>query len=365
MTAAVPLIPPMRYAHNGSLNIAYQVFGEGPVDIVMVPGFISHVEYSWHEPLLARFLHRLAAFARVIAFDKRGMGQSDRDPTSETPTIDQRVADIQAVMDAANSASAGLLAWSEGGPAAIAHAHAHPDRTDALILLDTTARFSNVDGYAAGVPREILEVFIETLQQDWGTGVALELYAPSMAQDERTRSWWSSYQRYAATPGAVAASLTMHLDVDVRALLGDLSLPVLVLHRTNDMLIPVESGRYLATHVPGARYIEQASEDHMYWIGHQDATLAAIWETLAQTPHGSKLLQTRRPRRQARIGWESLTNAELDIVRLLSAGMTNQEIANRLTISPRTVQTHVTHVLAKLGVSRRSEVAVQAVQHDF
>lgn len=361
----MPTVPPIRYATSADdLKLAYQVFGDGPVDVVLVPGFISHIEYSWQEPLLARFYERLADFARVIMFDKRGMGHSDRDPRRTTPTLEQRIADIASVLDAAASSSAAILAWSEGGPAAVAFAHKCPTRTDALLLIETTPRFSADDDFPAGVPREVLETFIDTLETDWGSGVGYELYAPSLADDNRTRAWWGSYQRFAATPGAVAASLRMHLDVDVRPLLPTLELPTLVFHRTNDMVIPVECGRYLGTHIPGAHFVEAAGEDHMYWVGDQDELLAAVRACLADTPAGRSLAGRRRPHRTDRFGWESLTATELDVARLVAIGLTNQQIGQRLHVSPRTVQTHVTHILAKLSLRRRTEIAMETARRD-
>jgi pimeloyl-ACP methyl ester carboxylesterase/DNA-binding CsgD family transcriptional regulator len=352
--------PDTRYARSGDLNIAYQVFGEGPVDLVLVPGFISHVEYAWQEPSLARFLRKLSVFSRVIAFDKRGMGLSDRDVPEETPTLAQRIEDVAAVMAATGSTRAALLAWSEGGPMSILFAATHPDRVAALVLIGTTARFSQAEDYPEGIPRELLELAVEAWREEWGTGVGLELYAPSVADDERTRSWWAAYQRFAASPGAVAASLRMHLDVDVRAFLPRIAAPTLVIHRVDDMLVPVTCGRYAAERISGARYLELPGSDHLYWLGNQDETVDEIRRFLAGTPDGAAIRELRRRRRRPSSGWESLTEAELDVVRLIAAGLTNRQIAGRLFVSPRTVQSHVAHIFTKLGVSRRSEIAAQA-----
>jgi pimeloyl-ACP methyl ester carboxylesterase/DNA-binding CsgD family transcriptional regulator len=351
--------PTTRYARSGDLNIAYQVFGAGPPDIVLVPGFISHVEFAWHEPLLARFLRRLSAFTRVIAFDKRGMGLSDRDPRRETPSLAERMDDIAAVMDTAGCPRAALLAWSEGGPASLLFARRAPERVAALILVGTAARFTAAEDYPEGIPRDMLELFIDAMRQDWGTGVGFEMYAPNMADDARMRSWWASYQRFASSPGAVAASLRMHLDVDVRHVLPDIAVPTLIMHRTYDMLVPVECASYTAARVTGARYLEQPGEDHMYWLGDQDGTLSAIRDFLAGTPDGAPIATLRQSRRRPAAGWESLTEAEMDVVRLVTAGMTNRQIAERLYLSPRTIQTHVSHIMRKLGIARRSEIAAE------
>lgn len=158
--------PTTQYARSDGLNIAYQVFGAGPPDVVLVPGFISHVEFAWHEPLLARFLRKLSAFTRVIAFDKRGMGLSDRDPRRETPSLAERMNDIAAVMHAAGSPRAALLAWSEGGPASLLFAQRTPERVAALMLIGTTPRFSAAEDYPEGIPRDMLELFIDTMCQE-------------------------------------------------------------------------------------------------------------------------------------------------------------------------------------------------------
>jgi pimeloyl-ACP methyl ester carboxylesterase/DNA-binding CsgD family transcriptional regulator len=352
--------PETRYARSGSLNIAYRVFGDGPLDLVMVPGFISHVEYAWREPSLARFLRKLSAFCRVVAFDKRGMGLSDRELPERTPSLEQRIDDVRAVMDAVGSVRAALFAWSEGGPMSTLLAATDPDRVAALILVGTTPRFCAAPDFPEGVPRWLLEEAVEAWQEEWGSGVGLELYGPSVADDDRLRSWWAGYQRFAASPGAVAASLRMHLDVDVRDSLPSIRAPTLVVHRTDDMLVPVTAARYMAERIPDARYLELPGADHMYWLGDQDETLSALRAFLAETPEGAAIKALKQRRRRPTTGWESLTEAELDVVRLVAEGLTNQQIATRLYVSPRTVQTHVAHVLAKLDVSRRAEIAAEA-----
>lgn len=356
-------IPSVRYADSDGLKIAYQVFGSGPIDLVLVPGFISHIEYAWHEPLLARFLRHLSAISTVIMFDKRGMGLSDRNPEGLTPTMPQREADVKAVMAAAGSSAAALVAWSEGGPTAVSFSAHHPELVEALILIGTAPRFTIADDYSFGVPRDVLRLFIDTLEEDWGSGVGFELYAPSLADDDDVRSWWAAYQRVACSPGTVAASLRMHLSVDVRRLLPRLRLPTLIVHQTNDMIVPVECGRFLAQQIPGAKLHERDGTDHMYWLDRQDDTIAAIHDLLAGTARGASLKPMRATRNRADSGWESLTPAELDVVRFVRAGLTTPQIAARLYLSPRTVQTHLTHVFRKLDLKRRSEVAVEAVRH--
>jgi DNA-binding CsgD family transcriptional regulator len=202
---------------------------------------------------------------------------------------------------------------------------------------------------------------IEAMQEDWGTGVGLTIYAPSVRDDPRTRAWWARYQRLAATPGEVAATLRMQLDVDVRHLLPSISVPSLVIHRRDDMLVPVTLGRVLARSIAGARYLELDGTDHMYWVGDQSETLQAIRAFVAELAEDVTMRAWRSRRsRRPETGWESLTPAELTVVQLIAAGLTNREIAQRLFVSPRTVQTHVAHAMRKLQMSRRSQIAAEA-----
>jgi len=349
-----------RYAvGDDGVHLAFQVTGDGQLDLVMVPGFISHVEHRWREPALARFLRQLGVFTRVIAFDKRGMGLSDRDPADTTLTLPQRVGDIATVMDAAGSGRAALFAWSEGGATAIRFATEHPERVSALILVATTPRFSAGPDFPEGIPRDLLELAVQVWQEFWGKGVSLPLYAPSAADDERFAVWWSAYQRYAASPGAVANSLRMHFDVDVRSDLPRLRTPTLILHRVDDMVIPVTCARYTAAHLPGSRYREMAGCDHIYWLGDQRESLDAIRTFLADSAGVEKPKQRRR---RPSSGWESLTPSELEVVRGVGEGLTNRQIATRLWVSPRTVQSHLASVFAKLGAGSRTEVAAEAAR---
>jgi pimeloyl-ACP methyl ester carboxylesterase/DNA-binding CsgD family transcriptional regulator len=353
--------PETRYADSDGIAIAYRVFGRGPVDVVMVPGFISHVEYAWEEPVFARFLRKLSAFSRVIMFDKRGMGLSDPNPSGRTPTLAERIDDIRAVMDAAGSERAAMFAWSEGGPTAVELAYVDPGRVLALILVGTTARFTEDEGYDA-LPRDLVALAIEVWRAEWGSGVGLELYGPSVADDPRMRRWWAGYQRLAASPGAVSDSLRMHLNVDVRGRLSHIRAPTLILHRVDDMLLPVTCARYMATHISGASFIEMRGNDHMYWLGDQEEVLTAVRSFLSGTPEGTDIKRIRQRRGRASFGWESLTEAELDVVRLVAEGFTNEDIGRRLHKSPRTVQTQLRQVGTKLGVRRRAEIVAEATR---
>jgi pimeloyl-ACP methyl ester carboxylesterase len=272
--------PATRYAKSGTASIAYRLFGQGPSDLVIVPGSISHVEYAWEDPGLARFLRRLGRFCRVIAFDRRGMGLSDPIPPGETPTLEQRIDDLDAVMRAAGSERAALFAWSEGGPTSLLFAAGHPERTTALVLHGTAARFSSAPDYPQGVAQEILDLFIEALEEEWGTGVAFELYSPSLVGDVRAKEWWAGYQRNSTSPGSLVASLRMHLEIDVRHVLDRIQAPTLIIHSVDDAIVPVEAARYLAASIGGARYVELPRADHTYWTADAATILDEIEELL-------------------------------------------------------------------------------------
>ena len=274
-------LPKVSYAHSGSVNIAYQVIGSGPVDLVFVMGWVSHLEYFWNEPSFARFLQRLSGMARLILFDKRGTGLSDRVSVSELPTLEQRLDDVRAVMEAAGSERAVLLGVSEGGPLCSLFAATYPSRTDALIMIGSYARRMRDDDYPWGVTRDERDRFSQTILEEWGGPVGIEERAPSRASDPAFRDWWASYLRMGASPGAAVALTRMNAAIDVRGVLPSIRVPTLVLHRTGDRCLKVDEGRYLAAHIPGAVFVEQTGEDHLPFVGDQEAMLEAIERFLA------------------------------------------------------------------------------------
>jgi class 3 adenylate cyclase len=280
------VIPQTRYAMApDGVSIAYQVVGEGPRDLVWVPGWVSHLEAIWEEPTAARFLERLASFSRLILFDKRGTGMSDRVPPSELPTLEQRMTDVLAVCDAVGSERAALLGVSEGAPLCVLFGATYPARTTAIILLGGFARELIGDGYEWGHTRERLDAFLEEIANEWGGPVGLDIRAPSRAKDERFRATWARYLRMGASPSAVLALVRMNSEIDVRPILATCRVPTLVLHRTGDLAIPVESGRYLAEHIPGAKLVELPGNDHLPWVGDSDAILDEIEEFLTGHRH--------------------------------------------------------------------------------
>ena len=264
----------------------YQVVGEGSQDLVFVPGWISHVEMAWEAPALARVLRRLASFSRLILLDKRGTGLSDPVPVTQLPTLEERMDDVRAVMDAVRSERAALLGISEGGPMNLLFAATYPQRTRALVLTSTFARLAWAPDYPWGVVDEVRDAVLDRIDQGWGTGVFLSALSPRHARDDRTRQWWARYQRLAASPGAAVALLRMSFDTDVRSILPAIVVPTLVLHETGDLFAPAEHGRYLARSIPGAKYAELPGDDHFWALGDADAFLDEIEEFLTGVRHG-------------------------------------------------------------------------------
>jgi class 3 adenylate cyclase/pimeloyl-ACP methyl ester carboxylesterase len=255
------IVPETKYAKSGDIHIAYQVVGRGPRDVVMIPGFVSHVEYQWEEPRSAHMLQRLASFSRLICFDKRGTGLSDR--VTSIPTLEERMEDVRAVMDAVGSRRAALFGVSEGGPMSVLFAATYPDRTGALILYGSYARRAWAPDNPWGRKEEDLKELIDLIKRDWGGPVGIEAYAPSGVQDEAFRRWYANYMRLSASPGAAIGVYRMNMEIDVRHVLPVVRVPTLVLHVTGDRALPIGNGRHLAEHIEGAKLVELPGEDHI------------------------------------------------------------------------------------------------------
>jgi class 3 adenylate cyclase len=247
------------------------------------PPFVSHVEHYWEDPLVSRFLGRLASFSRLILFDKRGTGLSDRVPPDRLPTLEQRMDDVRAVLDAAGSARAALFGPSEGGPMSALFAATYPQRTSALVLYGTFASTIRDAAYPWAMDPEERRKVIEAIPDHWGQGTYADLLAPSLAGDERFRSWWARLERLGASPGAAMALRRMNGQIDVRSTLSAIRVPTLVLHRTGDLDTSIEEGRYLAAHIPGARFVDLPGADHLPWAGDQDVLLDEVEEFLTGT----------------------------------------------------------------------------------
>ena len=257
--------PQPQYTRNGDVYLAYQTIGAGAVDVLQIGGFITHVEQVWEEPDLARFYRRLGATAHVIIYDKRGVGLSDR--IGSPATVEQQVADAEAIMRAARSERVILLAVSDGATVATQLAVRRPQQVVGLLIYGGQARGVRGPDYPWALSPEQYQRWVDKLVRGWGGPVNLEYFAPTRAQDERLRLWWAQMQRLASSPSAVKTILEEMRDTDVRPLLERIRVPTLVLHRRGDRCVPVESGRYLATHIPQARYVELPGDDHWWWVG--------------------------------------------------------------------------------------------------
>ena len=278
--------PETRYAKSGDIHIAYQVLGDGPLDLVIAPSSITHIEHGWEEPSLARYLQRLASFSRTIIFDKRGMGLSDRVALA---TLEERMDDLRAVMDAVGSERAALLGSSEGGPMAAMFAATYPERTSALVLYGSPASYVWAPDYPWRLTREEWEKAFQqasaAIADRWGRVADLSRMAPSRVNDERFKQWWMTLQRLAASPGAALALSRMNSEIDIRHVLPAIRVPTLVLHRTGDQAIKVEEGRYIAERIPGAKFVELPGADHFSFLGDADTLVSEIEEFLTGVRH--------------------------------------------------------------------------------
>ena len=269
-TSAVEGRPTTRYARSGDVHVAYHLIGNGPVNLVLTPGFVSHIDNYWDEPNLANWLTRLGGFARVAMFDKRGTGMSDR--VSALPGMDERMDDIRAVMDAVAFDTAYIVGISEGGSLATVFAAHHPDRCRGLILYGSFAQFKH------WFPDEAsLQTLFDYIESDWGSGKSLPQFAPSMTADAAFIEWWGKFERLGATPGGAIALMKMNSRIDISDVLQSVHVPTLVIHRSSDSLIDPEAGSYLATHIAGAKFIEIPGNDHLPWVGdNRDEIIDAI-----------------------------------------------------------------------------------------
>ena len=252
--------PRTQYAKSGDVHIAYQVFGEGAVDLVFVPGFVSHIENYWDEPSFARWLRRLGSFSRVIMFDKRGTGLSDQ--VSELPGMDQRMDDVRAVMDAVGIERAAIFGISEGGSLSTLFAATHPERSQALIIYGGFAQFSS------WFPtQEALESLIEYIDKNWGSGESMPMFAPTKEGDLAFQQWWGKFERLGASPAAAITLMRMNNQIDITEILPSINVPTLVIHRKDDVTVNVEGGRLLAERIPEAKYVELSGSDHLPFVG--------------------------------------------------------------------------------------------------
>jgi pimeloyl-ACP methyl ester carboxylesterase/class 3 adenylate cyclase len=261
--------PEIRYAKSGDVHIAYQAFGRGPNNIVIIPGFISHIEHVWDSPEQSRWLNHLARRARVVLFDKRGTGLSDR--LGQLPNFDQRMDDARAVMDAVGISRAAIMGVSEGGSLAALFAASHPQRCSALILYGAFARFS--DWFPT---EQKFNGFLNYVETAWGTGNSVASFAPSKRGDKEFQHWWGRFERLGGSPTAVINLMRLNSEINIENILQSVPVPTLVLHRTEDPTVSIQAGRFLATHIPNAKFVELEGPDHIYWLGENALQIADI-----------------------------------------------------------------------------------------
>ncbi len=285
--------PQTRYARAGDVHIAYQVVGDGPVDVVYVPPTLQQVEHLWAEPRVAAFFERLASFSRLILFDRRGTGLSD--PISGATTLEDQIEDLVAVIDAAGSRQPALFAQAEGATMAALFAASRPERTRALVLYAGMARMTAAPGYEWPGDERERRTRIEEIEAHWGDGTRVDLIAPSLAGDVALRRWFAKLERLSASPGSLDALFAIAGETDVRGVLPSIACPTLVLHRTGDRLIDIRHSRYLAEQIPGARYVELPGEDNLIVVGDSEAVLEQVQRFLTGThtpPEPDRVLAT-------------------------------------------------------------------------
>ena len=271
---------PVRYVRAAGVSIAYQVVEGGPADILLIPGWVSHLQLDWEEPSWVDWCQRMTSFARLIRFDKRGTGLSDRPPGVQP--LEERMADAELVLDAVGAERVHVLGWSEGGPLGILLAATHPQRVKSLVLYGTQACFLRGPDYPWGETREDIEAFAAAIERDWGTLDSSERFAPGA--DSAFGRRWAAYQQASASPSAAAAILTANYAIDVRRFLDQIRVPTLVINRRQDNIAPAGAGRYLADRIPGARFAVLEGDDHLMWVGDVDKLCTEIEEFIRQLP---------------------------------------------------------------------------------
>ena len=277
------MLPQTRYAKSGDVNIAYQVLGQGPPDLVLIPGWVSNIEIFWEEPAVVRFFTRLASFSRLILFDKRGTGLSDR--VAEMPNLETRMDDVRAVLDTVGSERAALFGYSEGGVLCALFAATYPNRASALIMHGSYARLTSAPDYPWGLNEQERSAFVDQAVREWGAPIGIDMRAPSMATDERFRQWWARFLRLSASPAAFATLSHMNAQMDIRQVLPAIRVPTLILHSVNDRNLDVRGSRYLAERIPGAKLVELSGPDHVPWLSDADIVVDEVEEFLTGARH--------------------------------------------------------------------------------
>jgi pimeloyl-ACP methyl ester carboxylesterase/DNA-binding CsgD family transcriptional regulator len=354
-------LPVTRYARSGEVHIAWQSLGDGPVDLIFIPGWVSHVEASWRFPEVASFLRALAQGCRLLVFDKRGTGLSD--PMPRASRMEERMDDVRAVLDAAAVRRAVVFGASEGVSLAILFAATYPERTLGLVAYGGFACRRRTPDYPWAPSEKASARLMELVQRSWGGPMELDTLTPSRANDRRFVMRFASYLRQSASPGAAAALLRYNTDVDSRAALAHVAAPALVLHRTGDRDAKIDEGRFIARHIAGAQFVELPGADHWPFVGDSLALLGEVHRFLERLPSLPRRPARRMPKPPGKPPVTStLTSRQRQILEMLAQGRSNREIAQALTRSEHTVHRHVANILAQLGVRTRAQAVAMLVR---
>ncbi len=340
-------------------HIAYDVHGSGAETLIVVPGWVSHLVFDWETPAIRAFHERLAAHRRVVRYDKRGTGLSDRPSGPDTYALNTRVRDLAAVMDAVGSARAALFGWSEGGTIALAFAARYPERVSRLVIFGAFARSVAAPDYPCGAAPERSDAITTLVRSEWGTGsrILTDVFLPEA--DDHLASWFTQWQRVSLTPEAAALSRDANAAVDIRDLLPTITVPTLVLERRGDFLDAGRS-RFIAKHLPNARFVSLDGEHHIPFLGNGQAMTDEIERFLdaAPAPPVAPVAPAVPPD-------TSLTRREVEVLRLVAEGLPNREIAAHLTLSEKTVNRHLVNIYAKLGVNSRGAAIAHAFRRGY
>jgi pimeloyl-ACP methyl ester carboxylesterase/DNA-binding CsgD family transcriptional regulator len=343
----------VSYARTTSgLRIGFVVLGSGPLTLVLVPGVLAQVEVAWEEPSWARFLDMLASSGRVVVFDRRGIGLSDRPPGEAEVSPSALCDDIDAVLDATRTERAVLVGYSYGGQTAVAFAATRPWRTRALVLLGTPVHTLRTQGCRTGPTQAEFEQYLGSVAASWGTGSEAARYAPLLVGDRRLKAWFGRLERHSCSPREIVTALRAAGSVDVRNMLGEVAAPCLVLHSARDPAFDVAHGRYLSAFIAGARYVELRGVDH-----DRRAAGRAITSFVDEVVAGRPTSRHHPTTTSVDGAWSALTETEVNVALLVATGLTNAEVGRRLTMSRYTVDTHLRRIYQTLGIANRTELA--------
>ncbi len=353
--------------HYGSADdgaaIAYATLGSGPVSVVLVSPMVSQLEVALEEPAYEQFISRLASWAQVVMFDRRGTGLSDRDHAlAEGLTLARLSSDLRTVLDANGIERAVLFGTTFGAQISIRFAVDHPLRTQAIILVGGFAKLTRLGDFDFDADPDQIELWARNVLDAWGSGAVVGAHAPGRSDDRSYGQWAARLERNTCVPGAASALCRWVATTDVSPLLAEVQAPTLVIHRNGDRSLPVEGGRELAEGIPGAVYVELSGDDHTFFLGDQLEIVDEVITFLDQKVTGGSVRDAQRHSDRsgmAGIGWKSLTLSEQEVARLAAAGKTNAEIANRLRLSPHTIDGRLRRVFAKLGINNRVELTAE------